>query len=99
MQAKDMFVFRNGDWEYTGGKCDWQIAAGIAAGCPGFLDDDEDEMAAEEPVSCYNCRYRRWTADSFSCMEPVKATLSPAKPNSNLSGEQLTARTSLPGKR
>jgi len=79
MQAKDMFVFREGGWEYTGGKRDWQTAAGIAAICQGFMDDDEDELAADEAVSCYNCRYRRWTADSFLCMWPVKAKFNSSK--------------------
>lgn len=35
---------------------DWQTTAGIAAICQGFMNDDEDELAADEAVSCYNCR-------------------------------------------
>lgn len=95
MQAKDMFIIRNGHWEYSGGKGDWQTAAGVAAGCQGFLEDDEDELAAEEPVSCYNCRYRRWTPDSFLCMGPVKARLSPAKHDSHESGGTTEPRAPL----
>jgi len=53
--------------EFTGGKEDWETAANIAGDCPGFKPDDEDEMVADEDVSCYNCRFRRWTMKSFIC--------------------------------
>lgn len=56
-----------GEKEYVGGKKDWAVIARIAAACPAFEPDDEDEMVAEEVISCYNCRYRRWTAESFTC--------------------------------
>ncbi len=56
-----------GEREFSGGKKDWEAAAAIAQQCPQFKPDDEDEMAADEPVSCYNCRYRRWTLKSFIC--------------------------------
>jgi len=49
------------------GRDDWVGAARIAASCDFFHPDDEDEQIADEPQSCYNCRYRRWTADSFIC--------------------------------
>jgi hypothetical protein len=49
------------------GKSDWAGAAGIAISCSTFLPDEEDEQVADEPLSCYNCRYRRWTAASFTC--------------------------------
>lgn len=53
--------------DFAGGKEDWKIAARIAEECAGFKPDDEDEMVADEAVSCYNCRYRRWTVKSFVC--------------------------------
>jgi hypothetical protein len=53
--------------EFTGGKEDWTAVASIAENCPGFKPDDEDEMVADEAISCYNCRYRRWTRTSFVC--------------------------------
>lgn len=56
-----------GEREFSGGKEDWETAARIAEACPGFKPDDEDEMVADEAVSCYNCRYRRWTMKSFIC--------------------------------
>lgn len=42
-------------------------AARIAALCELFHPDEEDEQVADEPLSCHNCRYRRWTATSFTC--------------------------------
>lgn len=57
----------NGKREFSGGKEDWEAAAHIAQECPGFKPDDEDEMVADEAISCYNCRYRRWTIKSFVC--------------------------------
>lgn len=43
-------------------------AEAAATQCGQFSRDDEDECFYEEPVSCYNCRYRRWTAESFECL-------------------------------
>ena len=36
--------------------------------CGFFSRDDEEECFASEDITCYNCRYRRWTSDSFECM-------------------------------
>jgi hypothetical protein len=60
-----------GELEYSGGQEDWTVAAQIAGNCPGFKPDDEDEMVADEPISCYNCRFRRWTVKSFACLNQV----------------------------
>jgi hypothetical protein len=49
------------------GRNNWDGAARIAALCATFSPDDEDEQTADDLLSCYNCRYRRWTAVSFSC--------------------------------
>ena len=48
-------------------KHEWAGAARRAVECDSFYPDEEDEQIADEPRSCYNCRYRRWTATSFSC--------------------------------
>ncbi len=53
--------------QFTGGHEDWQGAALMAARCGSFRQDVEEELVADEPRSCYNCRYRRWTAVSFAC--------------------------------
>lgn len=54
--------------EFAGGQEDWQGAAFLAATCPGFSFDVEEELVADDARSCYNCRYRRWTRVSFTCM-------------------------------
>ncbi len=59
--------------QFKGGRHDWRRAAEIAAGCPHFLPDSEDEQPAEEERSCYNCRFRRWTEHSFTCMKHCRA--------------------------
>jgi hypothetical protein len=45
-------------------------AAMTAEQCGAFVRDCEEECFAEQEVTCYNCRYRRWTRDSFECMRP-----------------------------
>jgi len=56
-----------GEREFTGGTEDWGAAARLAESCPGFIPDVEEERVADEPRSCYNCRYRRWSSASFTC--------------------------------
>lgn len=46
-----------------------EAAAEAALECGGFRRDYEEECFAEQEVTCYNCRYRRWTRDSFECMK------------------------------
>ena len=60
-------VNNKGEREFTGSKQDWNTAAKAAEECSCFQEDDEDELVADENISCYNCRYRRWTASSFIC--------------------------------
>ncbi len=60
-------IDRSGRREYSGGNEDWPGAARAAACCAQFHPDVEEEQIADEAVSCYNCRYRRWTAASFTC--------------------------------
>lgn len=58
-----------GEKEFCGGKKDWKTAASIADNCKLFKYDTEEELVADEGISCYNCRYRRWTAESFICVK------------------------------
>lgn len=46
-----------------------QRAQTAAAGCPDFREDSEDECIGDAPVSCYNCRYRRWLPIGYHCMK------------------------------
>lgn len=56
--------------EFKAGKHKWDLAKQAAENCPNFKMDDEDELVSEEFTSCYNCRYRRWKVESFTCMKP-----------------------------
>ncbi len=49
------------------GKESPEKAGEAAEQCSFFQEDDEDEQVSDILTSCYNCRYRRWTADSFIC--------------------------------
>lgn len=44
------------------------LASELASACGGFRPDVEEEWVADEERSCYNCRLRRWTAESFVCL-------------------------------
>lgn len=35
--------------------------------CPYYIVDDEEEIYIENEITCYNCRYRRWAGEGFSC--------------------------------
>jgi len=65
------YVDSNGHRQFTGGQEDWQSAALLAARCQEFLPDVEEELVADDPRSCYNCRLRRWTTGSFTCTGQV----------------------------
>ncbi|HHT50889.1 MAG TPA: hypothetical protein GXZ78_05395 [Eubacteriaceae bacterium] len=64
-----MWQIINNKKVYNGGHYDYKRVEKIALACSNFTEDYEEEQIAEEPISCYNCRYRRWTADSFTCMK------------------------------
>lgn len=61
-------VNATGEKEFAGGRNDWKNAATEAGRCRHFSIDVEEELASDEEISCYNCRYRRWTAKSFICL-------------------------------
>jgi hypothetical protein len=60
-------IDRKGEKEFQGGKEDWSGAVRAASCCAAFRPDVEEEWIADAVISCYNCRYRRWTAASFTC--------------------------------
>ncbi len=39
----------------------------LAGCCLAYTPDDDDEMCIEGTITCFNCRYRRWLRDGFSC--------------------------------
>jgi hypothetical protein len=67
MEFAMFFINQHGQRQFTGGHEEWQGAAQAADRCLQFHQDVEEELVADEPRSCYNCRLRRWTADSFAC--------------------------------
>ncbi|MEG2547113.1 MAG: hypothetical protein RSA60_01580 [Eubacterium sp.] len=40
--------------------------------CPHFMQDVTEEWVYSIVHSCYNCRYRRWTSDNFTCLKNIK---------------------------
>lgn len=48
---------------------DYATATACALACNAFTPDDEDELVADDPRSCFNCLKRRWTANSMTCMK------------------------------
>ncbi len=52
------------------GQNNFDLTAETALQCAAFIGDDEDEIVTDDTRSCYDCRYRRWTVDSFQCMKP-----------------------------
>ena len=53
------------------GKYDVGRALAEAKNCTIFTEDSEDECVSDILLSCFNCRYRRWTQESFMCMKGV----------------------------
>jgi hypothetical protein len=53
---------------FAGGTEDFELAAKAAATCAGFTPDDEDEQVSDDPLSCYDCRYRRWGEKTIFCL-------------------------------
>jgi len=50
---------------------DWSQGQTIALACFQFRQDVEEEWVAEDIVSCYNCRYRRFIPAGIQCMKPI----------------------------
>ncbi len=64
-------IDQSGHKEFSGGHEDWESATLLADSCLSFSPDVVEEMVADDPRSCYNCRHRRWTMNSFTCTAPV----------------------------
>ena len=58
-----------GQKEFKNGQDAFHAAEEISLKCLFFKPDDEDEQVTDQDCSCYNCRYRRWTTDSFVCLK------------------------------
>jgi hypothetical protein len=65
------FINERNEREFLGGKDDSAGAVKEAKLCSAFKLDVEDEIVDDEPISCYNCRFRRWTEKSFTCCHSI----------------------------
>lgn len=63
-------ISQNGDRVFAHGHDGYAEAVSWAQTCGIFRLDHEDERVVDETeASCYNCRYRRWTQESFMCLK------------------------------
>jgi len=62
-------VNAEGQREFCLGRNAFSAAERESQNCADFRLDDEDELVVDPDRSCYNCRYRRWTTDSFVCLK------------------------------
>ena len=60
---------QKGQKEFRSGQEAFNKAEEASLNCNDFKIDDEDELVTDQDRSCYNCRYRRWTTDSFVCLK------------------------------
>ncbi len=60
-----------GNKAFRHGHVAYNQASQAAVACEDFRPDVEEEWVADEERSCYNCRLRRWTAESFVCLLPA----------------------------
>jgi len=70
MKAKEVlskYVMETGGGKYFLGNDSINATAVLAAACPHYRDDVEEEICLEGVLTCYNCRYRRWARAGFSC--------------------------------
>ncbi|QYJ93665.1 hypothetical protein [Shewanella spartinae] len=61
------FELRQGRWQLTLAEEDYSTSRQLAAGCDGFIADDEDEQVDDIERSCVNCARRRWLIDAIEC--------------------------------
>lgn len=64
-----MFNIKDGKKLFKYTKDDYALARAAGKACKQFSEDDEDEQVDSIIVSCFNCRYRRWTRLSFECLK------------------------------
>lgn len=64
-----MIYFHRDKEDFLCGKNDEAGARAAARECTLFAEDCEEECVSVEPLSCLNCRYRRWTQESYFCMK------------------------------
>ncbi len=66
------FQLKQQIWQLPQANDDYQVSRTIAASCPSFMADDEDEQVDDVVRSCVNCAYRRWLIDAIECRYLLK---------------------------
>ncbi len=61
------FQFKQQIWLLSLESDDYHVSRAIAATCPSFIGDDEDEQVDDIVRSCVNCAYRRWLVNAIEC--------------------------------
>ena len=66
-----MIRYFKDDNTFLYGKFEYEKAIEVASLCGYFrLDSDEDELVTNtNKPSCYNCLYRKWSKESFTCLK------------------------------
>lgn len=64
-----MWIYENGKKIFAHGQDDAENAVKAAQKCDYYKKDYDEECFEDEDLTCYNCRYRRWTNNSFQCMK------------------------------
>lgn len=66
-----MFYIESENYIFKYGRKSYLKAIEAASTCSAFsLDRDEDELVTSSELnSCYNCLYRRWSMESFTCRQ------------------------------
>lgn len=75
VKTKDGMKYFNGDAEQADVL---ETTVSMAKSCREFQMDVEDEVIYENLKTCYNCRFRRWIPNGFSCFKdfPCSSSLS-----------------------
>lgn len=48
-------------------KEDFDATVTLAKACSQYIIDLDEEVNWDNEITCYNCRYRRWTNLGYSC--------------------------------
>lgn len=65
----ELWVREKGKNIFMAGKDAYLLAEQCAGNCSEFAADYEEEWMSDNEISCYNCKLRRWNAESFECLK------------------------------
>lgn len=73
------FTLHNGVRSFLGDSANTEVfnkTVSMAENCPAFQMDVEDEIVFEDETTCFNCRYRRWNPEGFTCYKQFPINVS-----------------------